>query len=189
MSYNNPNITTSDLPGIDAAIYSLQTALATKFSWMKVFHRAYPFREKNMETGRKYDIPKVWIGGNEYMNILPNDFLKGQAFFVLTGEEDVKVFNPSTDMDIEVSVSLIIWVNTSQIPGHVQGPSIANLKADVLELIGSADHVLKIKSFTDQDAEEIFDGFTIDDIDTQYLMLPYAGLRVNMILKYNYSIC
>lgn len=189
MSANNPNITTIDQPGLDWAIHSLQSILAHKFDWMTVFHRAYPFREFRSEESKTHTIPKVWVGINEYMNVLPNDFLIGQAFFFVTDDEKQIEVDLQFGSTFRTEVSLIIWVNTDNVPGHTTGPSIAKLKKEINDLLVEHISVVKIESMTDQDAEQVFDGFTIQDVDTQYLMLPYSGLRINMVLQYSYSEC
>ena len=189
MSANNPNITTIDQPGLDLVIHNLQSLLADKFDWMTVFHRAYPFREYWSEERKTHTVPKVWVGANEYMNVLPNDFLIGQAFFYVTDDEKQMESDLQFGSTFRTEVSLIIWVNTASMPGHTTGPSIAKLKKEINEILNDHISVSKIESMTDQDAESVFNGFTIEDVDTQYLMLPYAGLRVNMVLQCNYSEC
>lgn len=189
MSYHKPNITTINVPGIDGAIHHLQAALTFKYPWMAVFHRAYPFLEWNVANTKGLKVPKVWSGGNEYMNILPNDFLVGQAFFFVTEEEKLTETHRQFGSEFNTEVSLIVWVNTSAIPGQTTGPSIAWLKKGIVDLLSYSETVLKVEAMTDQDAGSVFDGWSIDDVDTQYLMLPYAGLRVNMVLRYSYSEC
>lgn len=189
MSYHKPNITTINEPGIDGAIHSLQSMLASRYDWMSVFHRAYPFVEWNAKQTKGLKVPKVWLGEYEYMNILPNDFLVGQAFFFVADDEKVSEVDPQFGADFNTEISLIVWVNTSAIPDHTTGPSIAWLKKGIVDLMANQKNVQKVVSMTDQDAESVFEDWSIDDVDTQYLMLPYAGLKIDMVLRYNYSIC
>lgn len=189
MSFNKPTITTINQPGIDGAISRLQSSLASKYDWMTVFHRAYPFMEWNLAETKGIKVPKVWLGGNEYMNVLPNDFLIGQAFFFVADDEKQTESDLEFGSTFNTEVSLIIWVNTESIPEHLTGPSIAKLKKEINEILTDHITVLRIETMTDQDAKSVFKGWSIDDTNTQYLMLPYAGLRVNMILQYNYSEC
>lgn len=190
MSYYDPTATEIATTGFDAAITSIQQALKSSCTWIdKVFHRAYIFRDKD-ENGKVMVLPKVWEAGNEWINVLPNDNMKSQSFFTANEPEQVTDYD-TNDLVILATrrVSLILWMNTSDAPSTLTGPSLADIKKRLLTVLMASDRVLEVESIIDQDAESVFEGFTINDADTKYLMLPYAGLRINFTLKYQYSLC
>src|SRR5207237_7449200 len=95
--------------GIDAVIQSLQVDLSA-LPWLeKSFGRAWLFNEENAK------IPKAYSGQGEYLNVLPNDFLKAQSFIAAAASESVEQFRKTTISDLERTLQVIFWVNLKEI--------------------------------------------------------------------------
>lgn len=187
MTYINPQNTSIPTIGIDATITALQSAIGN-ISWLtKCFHRAYLHHE--IQNKRTLNIPKTWEANNEWYNNLPNDNLAATAFFYTTGDEQVENFDSHVDPVFQQEICLIVWLNTNKLTGHTTGPSLAQEKADVLAVLNNSDLVIGIDSIVDKSAEDIFDPFTINDQNTHFTMLPFAGFRVNFTVKFDYTIC
>lgn len=190
MTYINPENTAIQTIGIDKTITVLQTALG-QISWLtKCFHRAYRHYEVSAINSKKtLTIPKTWEANNEWYNNLPNDNLAATAFFYPTGDEQVEDFSPHVAPDFQQEIALIVWCNTDKLTGHTTGPSLAQEKADVLAVLSNNDLVIGINSIVDKSAEDIFEPFSIDDVNNHYTMLPFAGFRVNFTVKFDYILC
>lgn len=187
MSYINPENTAIQTIGIDKTITELQSALG-QISWLtKCFHRAY--RHYEISGKKTLTIPKTWEANNEWYNNLPNDNLAATAFFYPIGDEQPTEFNPHVDLFFTQDVCLIVWVNTSKLPGHTTGPSLAKEKADVLGVLSNHDLVTNIASVVDKSADDIFKPFTIDDPQNHFTMLPFAGFRINFTVQFDYNQC
>ncbi len=187
MTYIHPQNTAIPTIGIDQTITVLQAAIG-QLPWLtKCFHRAYLHHEI---SGKKtLNIPKTWEAGNEWYNNLPNDNLAATAFFYPTGDEQAGEFEPHVEPDFQQEIALIVWVNINKLTGHTTGPSLAQEKADVLAILNNHDLVIGINSIVDRSADDIFEPFSIDDKNTHFTMLPFAGFRVNFTVKFDYTIC
>lgn len=189
MTYIHPQNTAIPTIGIDGTITVLQSAIG-QISWLaECFHRAYRHYEQGTFANDTKTIPKTWEANNEWYNCLPNDNLISQAFFYPIGDEQVLEFDLHVDPLWEQQIALIVWVNTSKLPGHTTGPSLANEKADVIAILNNSDLVTSIDSIVDKSADDIFDPFTVDDPRNHFTMLPFAGFRVNFTVKFDYTVC
>lgn len=190
MSYPNPLATQIPTIGLDGTITVLQSVLSA-LPWLsKCFHRAYRHTESNTGNNRPQTTPKTWQGGNEWINVLPNDNQPAQAFFwPLSDEQVIGDYDIHVTPLMEADIALIVWVNTSKLAGHITGPSLATQKAEVIAILNASDLVVSIDGIVDRSANEIFDPFTINDERTQYTMLPYQGFRINFRVKFSYSEC
>lgn len=190
MTYIHPQNTAIATIGIDETITVLQTALGN-INWLsKCFHRAYRHYELSPVNGKKtLSIPKTWEANNEWYNNLPNDNQPATAFFYPTGDEDVLSYDTHVDSIWQQQVCLIVWVNTNKLSAHTTGPSLAQEKADVLAVLNNSDLVISIDSIVDKSATDIFAPFTINDQDTHFTMLPFAGFRINFTVKFDYIVC
>ena len=187
MSYTNPAQTEIQSIGLDLAITNIQAKLKT-LTWLnKCFHRAYTHRE--IINGRTVVIPKVWESANEWYDCRPNDIAISQAFFTPISNETASEFEKNADPVFSQDIALIVWLNTDELPAHSYGPSLAYQKSDVIDILKNADSVLNIISIVDRSAQEIFEGFTIEDQDTHYTMLPFQGFRINLTVKFDYIEC
>lgn len=188
MSYNNPTIPTAGVTGFDAAIGSIQTGLSA-LSWLtKSFGRAWVFKEKDLE-GRVKKVPKVFEGQTdgkqgEYMNVLPNDFLQAYSFIKADGPEEWSEFNRFEGSMKSRKVSVIFWVNLKSINVAKNYIFIDELKDAVEDILKINPNVLSMDAYFDERAEDVFDGYTIDDVESQYLMYPFSGMRFQLTLSY-----
>ena len=89
-------------------------------------------------------------------------------------------------MQIEVRIrspfSLIVWVDLRRVEKKMRMADERNteyIKEQVLSVIETADkrkgHISINKIY--QRAENVFAGFTLDEVDNQFLMSPFAGWR------------
>ena len=188
MSYKNPSIGVTGVTGFDAAIESIRVALAA-LPWLdKSFGRAWEFKEKDTE-GRTMRIPKVFLGqtaekDGEYLNVLPNDFLKSQSFIKASGPDEWETFNRHEGSMKRRKISVIFWVNLKEIDVTKNYIFTDELKDQVEEILKKHPAVFSLDEYVDEMAGDVFEGYTIEDETSQYLQYPYAGFRFGLTIFY-----
>lgn len=186
MSYNNPSILSIPAPrGLDLVIESIRTVLDTYLLWLdKSYGRAWEFKEKGVED-KVSKIPKAYMGEGEYLPVLPNDFLVAQSFIAAKGPEQWEQFNRIEGSIKKRDLAIIFWVNLKQIDPTKDYIFTEELKAEIEDLLKRHPSVLSLNNYYDEIAEDVFQGYDIDDVDTQYLMYPYAGMRFDLTIIYD----
>lgn len=162
----------------DIVIGDIQQGLAAGLPWLDhAFGKAE--RLVKMIGGKRYYTPNIHIGGNEYMEVSPSDDLGNFSFFVLDDPQTMQ-WIPGQQGRLRTTYSLIVWLDMRRVPGEDDGRDTESVKAEILHVLnggfrlrsGSID-VTKIYEL----AENIYRGFTLDEVDNQFLMHPYAGFR------------
>ena len=128
---------------------------------------------------RKYS-PNVYQGKGEYVSLLPdNTKLENYCFFVM---EDPQVVGMQMQAQNRVKspFSLIVWVDMRKVGASYDDRNTELLKEDVLKVVRTA--WLKKGSVTleriYERAENVFQGFSLNEVDNQFLMSPYWGMRI-----------
>lgn len=192
MSYPNPSILAITAPqGIDKVIESIRVDLSA-LAWLaKSFGRAWEFKEPDAENPTIiHKIPKVWQGKDvttttgEYLPVLPNDHLQSQSFIACKNAEVWTEYTRATGNPKERPLSIIFWFNLKLIDPTKDYIFTDVLKKDVEKILKANEHIKSINSFFDEKVEEVFEGYTINDALTQYLMYPYSGFRFDVTAAY-----
>ena len=92
-------------------------------------------------------------------------------------------------MDIETPFSLIFWFDTRRVFDEAANRDISHLKNQILTLLNgrsgmrlyNGGHLLINRIY--ERAENIYRGYTLSEIDNQFLMHPFAGLRFDGVIK------
>jgi hypothetical protein len=193
MSYTNPGINPGAVVkiGLDSPIEDIRVAIAS-LSWIsKSFGRAWEFKEKGLVSGKTIKVPKVYESNGEYINALPNDniFSTGVAassFIAVREAEKYSSYQPRTGSMKQTRLSVIIWGNLKLIDATKDYIFTEELKKQIEDKIKVLACVGEIVEWVDERTEEVFRGYDVSsgDFDTQYLMYPYAGIRVDVIVNY-----
>ena len=161
----------------DRVIQDLQQGLANELPWLDhIFGRCE--RLVQIVEGKRYYLPNLYIGGGEYIPVYPDKGLGNYSFVVLNEPE--QVISPNFQaLEMRTQFSLIVWVDLRTTDPRDER-NMEELKAQILRVVnGSAwvrngrAHVQRVYTRN----ESIFEGFTLDEVDNQYLMSPYCGFR------------
>ena len=164
----------------DKVIGEIQQSLEAKLPWLDV---AYGRCERLVKTidGRRYYTPNVYIGRGEYESLLPDDRRGCYSFFVISEPQQVKQ-QVQTEVRIKTPFSLIVWVDMCRVEKVMNLPDERNteyIKEAILSVLNTT--LTRRGSFSIstiyERAENVFQGFTLDEVDNQYLMSPFAGFR------------
>jgi hypothetical protein len=181
MSYHSPNILLLDAPvGLDAVIQSYQQDFYLGLPWLrKSFGRAW----EQPEQGRR--IPKAYIGQKEYYNVLPNDSLISQSFISVRTPEEL---NEDNEEGVERTLAAVFWFNLEAINPALDSVFTEQIRWDIERLIEGNRFTAEILEVHDERHGDIFLGYIDNDMleeGRQYLMYPYAGLRIDFRVGYD----
>lgn len=162
----------------DRVIQSLQDALGS-ISWLNhIFGRSE--RLVKMKDGMRYYTPNVYYGKENYIQLLPdNTELGNYCFFVLEEPQTVSV-QMGIQNRVRAPFSLIVWVDMRQVGATYDDRNTEQLKEEVLKTIRRGwikQGAVTIEKIYEK-AENVFQGYSLDEVDNQYLMAPYAGFRL-----------
>ena len=165
----------------DKVIEEIQHSLKANLPWLDV---AYGRSERLVKTinGRRYYTPNVYVGRGEYDSLLPDDRRGCYSFFVMSEPQQVKQ-QVQTEVRIKAPFSLIVWADMRSVERIMHLPDERNteyIKEAVLSVLNTT--LTRRGSFDVQAiyerAENVFQGFTLDEVDNQFLMSPFAGFRL-----------
>ena len=168
----------------DRCIVSLQDGLAGALPWLDhVFGRVE--RLVKEQNGVRRYTPNVYLGGDEYLLLLPDQGLGNFCFFVLEDAEEVEWYVGDRSR-LSATFSLVVWLDMRTIDEDRDTRNTERVKADVLRALNGGVWVregsITVESIYSR-AENVFDGFTLDEVDNQFLMSPFAGFRFEGTMK------
>lgn len=170
---------------LDKAIGALQDALADGIGWLDYsFGRAQ--RLITERDGMAYYYPAVYVGDNEYVNVFPGQELGNRTFFVVDDPHTIEGSGRRYGT-ITSPFALVLWCDLERVFPATKERNTEEIKRKILNVLrmailpsGCSYTVTKIY----ERAENIFKEFSIKEIETQFLMQPYAGLRIEGEIKY-----
>lgn len=162
----------------DRVIANIQQGLADGLPWLNYsFGRA----ERLVKTiqGKRYYTPNIYVGGNEYMLIAPDSKIGNFSFFVVDDPQNISWYagEPSK---YKSPFSIIFWFDMRTVTNDANNRNRESVKQQIMRVLNGG-FWLRVGSMrinrVYEKAENIFTGFTLDEIDNQFLMHPFAGFR------------
>ena len=173
-----PRITTPYL--FDKVIRELQQALKEGLPWLENSFGRVERRVTEVNERRLY-VPAIYQQDGMYGIMLPDDRLGCYSFFVMHEPQEV-LNRMQTEVRIKSPFSLIVWVDMRRVEKKMRMPDERNteyIKEQVLSVIETASkrkgHISINRIY--ERAENVFDGFSLDEVNNQFLMSPFAGFR------------
>lgn len=162
----------------DKIIQDLQDALGG-LAWLNhVFGRCE--RLVKMQNGVRQYTPNVYVGRNQYYSLLPdNRTLGNYCFFVMQEPQEVSV--PfATSNRLKAPFSLVVWMDMRTVGATYDDRNTEQLKEQVLKTLrrGWLKHGSIILEKVYERAENVFQGYSLNEVDNQFLMSPFAGFRI-----------
>lgn len=172
---------------IDYVIGQIQTALVGNLDWLDAaFGRAQRL-VKILPNGKRITTPNVYCGGldgkgvNDYIEVSPDSQIGNFSFCLVDDPEDLD-WERGEQMRQRVPFSIVFWFDLRTIFWDRNERNTEWVKAQILQLLnGRTGWVLpsgrvRFNRIYEQ-AQNIYRGFSLDEVDNQFLMHPYAGLR------------
>lgn len=176
---------------VDKAIAEIQEGLADTFDWLDaVFGRAQ--RITRVINGKRVIVPACYCGGwnghgeNDYIEVGPDSKIGNFVFFEVDDPETIDA--GAWGRTITAPFSLIFWGNMDILNGEKGLRNGYFAKAYFLKFLEGRygwhlSHGSIVTTRMWEKAENIYKGYTLDEVDAQYLMQPYYGVRIDGILK------
>jgi hypothetical protein len=167
----------------DRPIQDIQRSIAKKLLFMHhVFGRCE--RLAKVVDGRTVYSPNVYKGGDEYILLTPDNADLGNYCFFIREEPETMVENFGNHGRMRATFSLVVWVDMRTIEDKDQR-NVYDFELKVLDAVASPG-VLRSGGVTVNRvyhrAESVFDGFSLVEVDNQFLMSPFYGLRIKFEL-------
>ena len=167
----------------DRPIQDIQKSIAKKLLFMNhVFGRCERLTKE--VNGKRILSPNVYAGKDEYILLTPDNTDLGNYCFFIEDDPETMVANFGLSGRLKAPFSLVVWVDMRTIEDK-DIRNIYDLELKVLDAVavpGVTRHggieVLRVY----HRAENVFNGFTLDEVDNQYLMSPFIGLRLDLEL-------
>ena len=165
----------------DEAIGYIQDKVVADPVLSMVFDNVFGIAERTVKMigGGRFYTPSWFIGGNDYIGLLPDDKLGNYMFFTLDEPQEVE-HQQGLPNRYTCGFSVIVWLKMKG--QNIDADYDRNrewVKSTIMQCLESTwmkrgwfviDRIY-------ERAENIFQGFTTDEVDNQYLMQPYTGFR------------
>lgn len=170
----------------DKPISEMQDALISKLTWLNhAFGRCQ--RLIALKDGGNYFYPGIHIESGQYINVFPNSELGNFSFFHIIDPQKIE-FNQRSYNKVSANYALIFWLNLDKIFISSTERNTEVVKAQILQTL-TRELYLKSGSITVnniyEQAENIYKGFSVKEIESQFLMQPYAGFRFEGEMIFN----
>lgn len=175
---------------LDKILQDIQSVLMEKLTWLDhAFGKAYKLVEYQQD-GRKFVYPAIYNGEGEYVSLLPNDNLGNFSWFDIYDPQKITQV-AQTSPQYTVDGALIFWYRLDSIYGDKSVMHTEEIKDEILRILTTPGFIatpgrLTVTSVYER-LENIYRGYTyqgedIQNVEKQFLMYPYAGIRIEFTL-------
>lgn len=172
---------------LDIAINEINDKLKLKFSWLsEAFGRAERYTETSKDGNYKeatgYGIiehPAIYSGNNHYIKLFPDTAI-GNFSFVISDEFQIterkfQSINGSSDIEF------IFWFDFRSVyPNNYETRNVMNVIYDVMKFFNETSFAksdISVSSY-DTRVDEIYKGFSHNEIKDQFSMRPYGCFKI-----------
>lgn len=178
---------------LDKIIGEIQTGLVENIPWLDVaFGRSQ--RLTKVMNGKRIVTPNVYCGGwngrgeNDYIETSPDSKIGNFSFFEI--EDPQTIDGGPWAREITAPFSLIVWFDLRRVYNEAENRNTELLKAEILRVLnGRAGWHLTHGRVTVnriyERAENIYRGYSLSEVDNQFLMHPFAGFRFEGELQFD----
>lgn len=178
---------------VDSIISELRLVLLANFPWLDAAFGRSQRLVKKLPSGKVITVPCIYYGEkegrgpNDYIEVSPDSRIGNFCFFEVDDPEKVS-WVPRQRMEIKTPFSIIFWFDLRKIYGELDNRNINYIKNEILTLLNGRTGLtlhstgyIAINRIYER-AENIYRGYSLSEIDNQFLMHPYAGLRFDGIM-------
>ena len=177
---------------IDKIIGEIQNGLVDNVTWLDVaFGKAQ--RLTKMINEKRVVTPNVFCGGwnghgpNDYIEVSPDSKIGNFSFFEIDDPQTIDA-GPWA-REIKAPFGLVVWFDLTRVYDEPSNRNTEKLKADILRVLNGragwhlSSGRVQINRIYER-FENIYKGYTLSEIDNQFLMHPFAGLRFEGLLEF-----
>ena len=184
---------------LDKILQDMQKSLMNRLKWLNcAFGRAYKLVEHRPD-GNKFIYPAMYNGDGEYMSLLPNDNFGNFSWFDIYDPQKITEVVQSLPQ-YTFSGAIIFWYDLSSIYEDETVMHTEEVKDEIMQVLTTPGLITTTGKLVINDIyerfENIYKGYSIEkiynnytykgegiqDIDKQFFMYPYAGIRIEFTL-------
>ena len=184
---------------LDKILQDMQKSLMNRLKWLNcAFGRAYKLVEHRPD-GNKFIYPAMYNGNGEYVSLLPNDNFGNFSWFDIYDPQKITEVVQSLPQ-YTFSGAIIFWYDLSSIYEDETVMHTEEVKDEIMRVLTTPGLITTTGKLVINDIyerfENIYKGYSIDkiynnytykgegiqDIDKQFFMYPYAGIRIEFTL-------
>lgn len=181
---------------LDKVLQDIQKSLKEKLPWLDyAFGRAYKIIEHRPD-GNKFVYPAVYNGNGEYVSLLPNDNFGNFSWFDIYDPQEIE----QNIKQFAYKGAIIFWYDLSSIYDDSSVLHTEEIKNEIINALTTPGFITTIGRLTIsrvyEQFENIYKGYALEkiynnyqysgeniqDIDKQFFMYPYAGIRIEFEL-------
>lgn len=184
---------------LDKILQDMQKSLMNRLKWLNcAFGRAYKLVEHRPD-GNKFIYPASYNGNGEYVSLLPNDNFGNFSWFDIYDPQKITQVVQSLPQ-YTFSGAIIFWYDLSSIYDDETVLHTEEIKDEIIQVLTTPGIITTTGKLVINDIyerfENIYKGYSIEkiynnytykgegiqDIDKQFFMYPYAGIRIEFTL-------
>ena len=184
---------------LDKILQDMQKSLMNRLNWLNcAFGRAYKLVEHRPD-GNKFIYPAMYNGNGEYVSLLPNDSFGNFSWFDIYDPQKITEVVQSLPQ-YTFSGAIIFWYDLSSIYEDETVMHTEEVKDEIMRVLTTPGLITTTGKLVINDIyerfENIYKGYSIEkiynnytykgegiqDIDKQFFMYPYAGIRIEFTL-------
>ena len=184
---------------LDKILQDMQKSLMNRLKWLNcAFGRAYKLVEHRPD-GNKFIYPAMYNGNGEYVSLLPNDNFGNFSWFDIYDPQKITEVVQSLPQ-YTFSGAIIFWYDLSSIYEDETVMHTEEVKDEIMRVLTTPGLITTTGKLVINDTyerfENIYKGYSIEkiynnytykgegiqDIDKQFFMYPYAGIRIEFTL-------
>ena len=159
----------------DLAVLPIQKALAANLPWLD---HAIGICEQltDVKNKKPFNFAALYLSNEQYEQIMPCEELGNFSFFYL---RDPQVMMPKDRNLVKSPYSLVFWYNLTEVLPEGDERNREQIKGQMMGILNA----LRIPYFSItrifEKPSNVFADFSYVHTDNQFLMQPYAGLRID----------
>lgn len=184
---------------LDKILQDMQKSLMNRLKWLNyAFGRVYKLVEHRPD-GNKFIYPAMYNGNGEYVSLLPNDNFGNFSWFDIYDPQKITEVVQSLPQ-YTFSGAIIFWYDLSSIYEDETVMHTEEVKDEIMRVLTTPGLITTTGKLVINDIyerfENIYKGYSIEkiynnhtykgegiqDIDKQFFMYPYAGIRIEFTL-------
>lgn len=160
---------------LDKMFNDIQQHLIDNVDWLDL---AYGQAERIMQRTEKFErtyIPAYFMQGEDYENLLPDDRKGNYSFFTVDDNQSIEGAK-GRPARISGTCNLIVWLNVRTITNGWGKEQAKNAILNALTALNLSYGHLQVTNIFER-AEAVFSGFTLEEVENQYMTYPFCGFR------------
>lgn len=169
---------------LDLVIGRVQDALVEGLPWLDhAFGRCQRITDTHEGKARRF--PAEYVGDNLYEPLLPDQNKGNFSFFDIADPIEISGEKRPGHLTAEAEYALIFWLDLDKIFGPNNDRNLEAVKDQIIRALSAArlrSGRLTISKVYEK-AENVYRGFDIKEIDSQYLAHPYYAIKIEGLIS------